>query len=179
MGYISSAWQNQRFFRQFSNPRGGMHARQLNLAKIASKVALWIARTMRPTDVIDWDNVVKTLETTAGESDKIMRGLVDVYNVPKRLQKQVEWYLSMFLKRAVFLEIALQVVMYGLEANSDIETITGQSQDENSRGKMWDHFNSKSHFLHPIKLGIKEWIQPFCSQFMTTMMKKMYGFVTD
>ncbi|GFN84256.1 conserved uncharacterized protein [Plakobranchus ocellatus] len=134
-----------------------------------------IFTSQRPTDVIDWDSVVKTLETTAGGSDKIMRGLVDVYYVPKRLQKQVVWYLSMFLKRAVFLEIALPVVMYGLEANSDIETITGQSQDENSRGKMWDHFNSKSHFLHPIKLGIKEWIQPFCSQFMTTMMKKMYG----
>ncbi|GFO41366.1 hypothetical protein PoB_006787100 [Plakobranchus ocellatus] len=40
---ISSAWQNERYSRQCLCPRGGVHDRHLNLAKIARKVAVWMA----------------------------------------------------------------------------------------------------------------------------------------
>ncbi|GFO05681.1 conserved uncharacterized protein [Plakobranchus ocellatus] len=129
----------------------------------------------RPAEVRPWQKMLSSLEDAADRPGMIMRGLSDAYFIPRRLQEEVSWYFSKFQQNSVFLEIAVPVVLYGLEPASDIESISGLSIEGDQRSKMWSFYDPDSHYLHPIKLAEKKWIHHFCSTFLATMLKKLYS----
>ncbi|GFO03122.1 conserved uncharacterized protein [Plakobranchus ocellatus] len=131
-------------------------------------------RTKTPIGIKSWESMMKSVESAAGGSGLIKRGLSDLYYIPKRLQEEAKWYLSMFKKRSVFLEIAVPILLYGLEPASDIEALTGTSVSL-ERNHMWSFYNSSAHYVHPIKISQRSAVQSFCSNFIATMLKRLYG----
>ena len=145
--------------------------------KSYEKVVEDILASPHPPAIMSWQQMARSVSRVAHGQGKIMRGLVDVYYIPQRLQHQVIWYLSKFQERFLFLEVALPVLFYGLEVESNIEDIKGKSLKTASERKkdIWKFFDTNTHYLHPVKLTKKSMTQRFCSLFMAADMTELHG----
>ncbi|GFR95441.1 conserved uncharacterized protein [Elysia marginata] len=122
-------------------------------------------------------NLVKYLKVLTANQGVTMRGLSDVYYIPKRLEGVAKHFLTKSYDRALFLEIAIPVLTYGHETKEEIELISGTSIDPVDRHEKsaWDFFSPDLHMLHPVKFSKLSHREMYCSKFMTTMIKFMYG----
>ena len=109
-------------------------------------------------------NNIRALGIKTNES-LVIHGLADIYYVPARFVSDVNWYLTFYLKHKLFLEIAVPVVLYGLQSHQDMEHIKGTFLWYGERNDPWTFFNPRLHYLHPVKFSAKRSQRGFCSHY--------------
>ncbi|GFR78229.1 conserved uncharacterized protein [Elysia marginata] len=123
--------------------------------KALLNASLELSRTKFPPGVTSLQKHKWMLQKNTGQPNAIFRSIVDTYYVPARFAPDVRWYLTLFLKHRVFVEIAVPMVLYGLQLRAEIETITGSSIWGRDRKHPWQFFNLTHQFLHPVKFSSK------------------------
>ena len=135
-----------------------------------------LANSQPPSGVEPAKQLLDRNAVAAG-SGSLMIGKANVYYIPERLEQSAMWYLSMFYDRVLFHEIAVPLLIYGLESPSKIEFITGKSlssSEMRSRADAWKQYDPQSHFLYPVTMGSRSSFESFCSKFVPAVMK-MYA----
>ncbi|KAK3747353.1 hypothetical protein RRG08_059595 [Elysia crispata] len=89
-----------------------------------TKAKYELAKVKPPPGIISPQEHREMTRQNSGAEGTVFRGMSDTYYVPARFAPHVKWYLSLFLKHRVFLEIAVPVVMYGLQPREMIEKIS-------------------------------------------------------
>ena len=138
-----------------------------------------LAKVKPPPGIISPQELKEMTRQNSGAEGIVFKGISDTYYVPARFAPHVKWYLSLFLKHRVFLEIAVPVVMYGLQSREMFEKISGKSIWNDERKKPWKFFNPNHHFLHPVKFSQKKAKNGFCANYIPHVLKHTIGIRID
>ena len=120
-----------------------------------------------------WNNIPKMVMNP--KPGKVIRGMSDIYYVPARFASSARWYLTLFLKHRLFLEIAVPRLLFGLQDLEEIETLNGTYLWKEKRLDTWKFFDPHHHYLHPVKFSWQENQNGFCSHFAPLLMKPALG----
>ncbi|XP_050390975.1 uncharacterized protein LOC126810065 [Patella vulgata] len=85
----------------------------------------------------------------------LLRAVADFLYVPKRFQDRVLYFLEIFSKYGVMLELAIPTVIGGLDHRKNIVPIRGVVLWFKKRLNYTSRFEPSGHFMHPVKLGIE------------------------
>ncbi|RUS86837.1 hypothetical protein EGW08_005374, partial [Elysia chlorotica] len=125
-----------------------------------------LSKTDPPSGIVSLQELRQNMYQSTGNEDTILHAEIDIYYVPSRFAPDVIWYFSVFLKHRLFLEIAVPVVLYGLQPRSTIVNITGNILWNEDRHQPWTFFNPQHQFLHPMKFVTGKNQKQFCSKYI-------------
>ena len=109
------------------------------------------------------------------ESDTLVHAMADIYFVPARLAPSARWYLTLFLKHRLFLEIAVPLVLYGLQSIEEMQHLEGRWIWGADRYQAWKFFNPLHHYLHPVKFSNPKDQDGYCSNYAPLFLKHALG----
>ncbi|XP_050397571.1 uncharacterized protein LOC126815722 isoform X2 [Patella vulgata] len=93
------------------------------------------------------------LKSNTQSDDGLLRAVADFLYVPKRFKDRMLYFLEIFSRHGVMLELTLPTVMGGLDHRKNIVPIRGVVLWYENRSNYTASFNPSSHFMHPLKLG--------------------------
>ena len=109
------------------------------------------------------------------KADAVVRGYSDIYYVPARFAPDVSWYLTLYLRHKVFLEIGVPSLLYGLQTWCEMERLDGFYLWNKDRADPWKFFNPKRQYLHPVKLSSGKTRIGYCTNYAPHVVKHPPG----
>lgn len=119
----------------------------------------------------------KTLLTHTNSEDLVIGDISDLYYIPQKMRAEAVWYLSMFHKHHVFLEIAVPCVLRGLELNLNL--FGGRSYYGEKRETVFSTYYQHKYFFHPAKLSMSKTIEMYCKLYFPELLEKLFFNTTN
>ena len=117
---------------------------------------------------------LSTFFQNTGGASNCPHAVSDVYYIPARLAPSAVHYMSLFARQGLMVELAIATTIYGLSVRDNIQFFSGDNLWLDQRLDPWRKFNPLSFFLHPVKFSNSSNLQPLCSQYLTTLLNKIY-----
>ncbi|XP_059158102.1 uncharacterized protein LOC131942311 [Physella acuta] len=128
-----------------------------------------------PDGVRSLEEFQKTLLTHTNSKDLVVGDISDLYYIPQKMRAAAVWYLSMFYKNHVFLELAVPCVLRGLETKQSLNLFGGKSYYGDERERVFSTYYLHKYFFHPAKLSMSKMIEGYCNLYFPELLEKLFN----